>query len=199
MPVVEIDENELLRLRRLGETVSAMYKTPSAKRQLLGALKEVRPEDPAVKELDKPDPTESAIAEVRKEAADLRKQIEDDKAERENNSRLDAIKREQDTAFDALRRERWTEEGIAKVKAIMQEQGIASVAIAAKWIESQMPIQQPATPSSGGWNFMDGVSAAEGDADLRRLIETKGENEGLLRKMAGEAISEIRGQSGARR
>ncbi len=197
---VEVDETELLRLRRLGETVGAMTKSPSAKRKLLEALKDVRPDDPSVKELERPDPIESGFEELRKANADLRKQIEDDKADRERSTKLDGIKRQQDDGFAKLKQARWTDDGIAKVKAIMEEKGILDVEIAAKWIESQMPpTPDPVTPGGhGGWNFSDAL-AGETDADLKRLIESKGENDGLLRKMAGEAIAEVRGQSGARR
>jgi len=200
MPQIEIDEAELLRLRRTGEVVASMYKSPSAKRKLLEALKDVRPDDPAVKELEQPDPVMDRFSALEKANADLRKQIEDDKAEREKNAKLDAIQREQNAGFDQLRREQWTDDGIAKIKAVMEEKGILDVAIAANWVKSQMPppadIAMPGGTS--GWNFADAL-ATESDADLKRLIETKGENEGLLRKMAGEAIAEVRGVTGARR
>lgn len=200
MALTEVDETELLRLRRLGETVGAMTKSPSAKRKLLEALKDVRPDDPSVKELERPDPVEARFDELTKSNAELRKQIEDDKADREKNTKLDGIKRQQDEGFARLRQARWTDDGIAKVKAVMEEQGILNVEIAAKWIESQMPPPaDPVTPGGyGGWNFADAL-ATETDADLKKLIDSKGENEGLLRKMAGEAINEVRGQSGARR
>ena len=74
--IVEIDEAELLRLRRTGETVSAMIKSPTAKRKLLEALKDVRPDDPSVKELERPDPVEARFDELTKANADLKKQIE---------------------------------------------------------------------------------------------------------------------------
>ena len=200
MALTEVDEVELLRLRRLGETVGQMTKSPTAKRKLLEALKDVRPDDPSVKELERPDPVEQRFEELAKSNADLRKQIEDDKAEREKNTKLDSIKRQQDDGFARLRQARWTDDGIAKVKAVMEEQGILNVEIAAKWIESQMPpAAEPVTPGGhGGWNFADAF-ATETDADLKKLIESKGNNEGLLRKMTGEAIAEVRGQSGARR
>lgn len=200
MPQVDIDEAELLRLRRTGEVVSAMYKSPSAKRKLLEALKDVRPDDPAVKELETPDPVQDRFAKLEAELAAERKARADSDAERERSSKLDAIQREQNAGFDQLRRERWTDDGIAKVKSVMEEKGILDVAIAAKWVESQMPppadIAMPG--GTGGWNFADAL-AGESDVDLKKLIDSKGENEGLLRKMAGEAIAEVRGNSGARR
>jgi hypothetical protein len=200
MALTEVDEVELLRLRRLGETVGQMTKSPTAKRKLLEALKDVRPDDPSVKELERPDPVEQRFEELAKSNAEMRKQIEDDKAEREKNTKLDSIKRQQDEGFARLRQARWTDDGIAKVKAVMEEQGILNVEIAAKWIESQMPPSaEPVMPGGhGGWNFADAL-ATETDADLKKLIESRGDNDGLLRKMAGEAINEVRGQSGARR
>lgn len=199
MALTEVDETELLRLRRLGETVGAMTKSPSAKRKLLEALKDIRPDDPSVKELERPDPVEQRFDELAKANAELRKQVEDDKSERERSAKLDDIKRQQDDGFAKLRQARWTDDGIAKVKAVMEEQGILNVEIAAKWIESQLPPpSEPVMPGGhGAWNFQD--SLTDGDVDLKKLIESKGENEGLLRKMAGEAILEVRGQSGARR
>ncbi len=200
MALTEVDETELLRLRRLGETVGAMTKSPSAKRKLLEALKDVRPDDPSVKELERPDPVEERFDALTKSNAELRKQIEDDKAQREQDAKYGEIKRQQDEGFARLRQARWTDDGIAKVKAVMEEQGILNVDIAAKWIESQMPPPaDPVTPGGyGGWNFADAL-ATETDADLKKLIDSKGENDGLLRKMAGEAILEVRGSTGGRR
>ena len=199
MPTVDIDETELLRLRRLNDTVNSMTRSPSAKRKLLEALKDVHPDDPAVKELEKPDPTEDRFTKLERELAEERKARADSDAEREKNLKLDSIRREQDAGFAELARAKWTPDGIAKVKAVMEEKGILDVAIAAKWIESQMPPADPVTPGGyGAWNFSDAM-AGESDVDLKKLIESKGENEGLLRKMAGEAIAEVRGQPSARR
>ena len=115
MPSVEIDEAELLRLRRIGDTVGAMSRSPSAKRKLLEALKDVNPEDPAVKELDKPDPTEDRFSKLERELADERAARAADKLETEKNSKLDKIRSEQDAGFAALRRDKWTEIGRAHV------------------------------------------------------------------------------------
>lgn len=200
MPQVEIDEAELLRLRRTGEVIASMYKSPSAKRKLLEALKDVQPNDPAVKELEQPDPVMDRFAKLEKELADERKARADSDAEREKNSKLDTIRREQDEAFAELRRQKWTDAGIAKVKETMEEKGVLDVMLVARALERDLlPQPEIAMPGgSGGWNFADAL-ATESDADLKRLIDTKGENEGLLRKMAGEAIAEVRGVTGARR
>lgn len=194
MPHVEIDEADLLRLRRVSERVGKMSANPSAKRKLLEALKEVEPDDPSVKELDRVDPMEKRFADLEKKNQELAAQIADDKTARDRDDKLGRIQQEQEAGFAQLRAEKWTSEGIDKVKKVMEEKGILDVAIAAKWIESQMPPQNPVTPGGGpSWNLMPTASELDASADLKALIETKGENEGLLRKMAFDAIGEVRG------
>ncbi len=188
--IVEIDEAELLRLQRTGSTVADMFKSPGAKRKLLEALKEVRPDDPAVKELEKADPTEARFADLEKKNSDLQARIDADKSEREKQDKLAVIQAEQSRGFAQLRTDKWTDEGIAKVKEVMEQKGILDVAIAAKWIESQMPKQAPIQQSGSGWNFME--PPVDQNDDYKKLIESKGENDSLLRKLAGEAINEVR-------
>lgn len=188
---VEIDEAELLKLQRTNSTLSDMFKAPKAKRKLLEALKEVRPDDPAVKELETPDPNEARFAELEKQNKDLATQIAADKEQREKNEKLAAIQAEQERGFAVLRAAKWTDDGIAKVKKVMEDKGILDVAIAANWIESQMPKQAPIQQNGSGWNFME--MPTDQNDDYKQLIESKGENDSLLRKMAGEAINEVRG------
>ena len=195
MPVektVEIDEAELLRLRRTSDTVSRMIKDPSAKRQLLQALKTVNPDDPSVKELDRPDPVEARFEALQTELAAEKKARLEAEATREQNAKLDKIRAEQEAGFGELRKANWTQDGIEKVRAVMQEKGILDVAIAAKWIESQMPPQNPIAPTGSSWNFAEMPPEGSND-DFKRLMDSKGEDDSLLRKMAGEALVEVRG------
>lgn len=189
--LVEIDEAELLRLRRIEGTLGAIVKNKGARKQLAAALKVVNPEDPLAKEADVVDPDEQRFTDQNKKIEALQKQLEDDKTSREHASKMDAIKAEQDRAFDALRNEKWTQEGIDKVRKVMEDKGILDVAIAAKWVESQMPPQNPISPTSNSLaNFLN---PPKEDEDMKKLWETKGENDSLLMKMAGEALSDIRG------
>lgn len=190
--IVEVDEAELLRLRRTENTLKQVIAIPAAKKQLGLALRHVAPDDPIAKAAEQVDPNEARFDELAKKNAELEQQLKDDKAEREKTARLDGIKSEQERGFQALRDDRWTEDGIAKVKKVMEDKGILDVAIAANWIKSQMPPQNPLDPSAGGnWNFMS--VPKEGDDDLKALIESKGENTPLVHKMAMDAISEVRG------
>ncbi len=76
----------------------------------------------------------------------------------------------------------------------MEDKGILDADIAAAYFEKQHPPQAPVTPGgSGAWNFMD--MPADGDADLKKLVETKGESEQLIQKMAIDALNDVRGAS----
>lgn len=192
--IVEVDEAELLSLRRVQKTVGSMLNSPSAKKKLASALKEIAPDDPLSKEADKVDPTEQRFAELEKRNQDLEQKLKDDTDKRERDIKLDGIRREQEAGFDRLRQAKWTQDGIDKVKKLMEEKGILDVEIAAQYIESKMPPQNPITPhGTGGWNFLE--QPKDTDADLKSLIESKGENTSLLMKMAGDAINEVRGTS----
>lgn len=196
MPQVEIDEADLLRLRRLDKTVGTILSNPAARKKLAAATKEILPEDPLSKEADAVDPVEQRFDALTKRNDELAKQIADDKSSRERDAKLDELKRTQDRGFDALRADKWTEDGIQKVRAVMEEKGILDVQIAAKWVESQMPPQNPITPGgSGAWGFMDPPREGDLDSFVKGLKESKGENDLLVNRRAQDAIAEMRGSS----
>ena len=87
MPMVEVDEVQLQQSHKLKQTVENWLKNPKAKRKILEAQKLVDPKAD-IPELDEPDPIEALRAESTKEIADLKKQIEEDKANRERDGRL---------------------------------------------------------------------------------------------------------------
>ena len=193
MPTAEIDEVELLRLRRQDQTVHALMANPKAKRKVLEAYREHDP-NARIPELDAEAAAAAPVNELTKTVADLRKEIADDKAEREKKIRLDALNGTVEGGMAKLRREGWQDEGLAEVRKIMDEKGILDPEIAAAYYEKQHPPQTPATPSGvGGWNFVENVQ--DGEADLKKLLDSKGNNEALADKMAREALTEVRGAS----
>ena len=179
MPTAEIDEVELA--------------NPKAKRKVLEAYREHDP-NARIPELDAEAAAAAPVNELTKTVADLRKEIADDKAEREKKIRLDALNGTVEGGMAKLRREGWQDEGLAEVRKIMDEKGILDPEIAAAYYEKQHPPQTPATPSGvGGWNFVENVQ--DGEADLKKLLDSKGNNEALADKMAREALTEVRGAS----
>jgi hypothetical protein len=197
MPQVDIDEGELLRLRRIEGTVGAIVKNPVAKKALAKALKEVNPDDPLAKEADRVDPMEARFNALEEQNAALKKQVEDGETTRQKDARLAQLKDDQDRGFQSLKTSNWTDEGIKKVREVMEEKGILDVAVAAAWVEKQMPpSQNPVMPgSSGSWGFFDAPPGDGADKFVEQLLATKGESVPLVHNRAMEAIAELRGPS----
>jgi hypothetical protein len=79
----------------------------------------------------------------------------------------------------------------------MDAKGILDPEDAALIFERDNPPPPPAMPGgSGPWNFME-PSPESGD-DIKKLIESKGENGLLLDKMVREGLAEVRGTQGRR-
>lgn len=191
--IVEITEEELLTHRQLQSVVGKIMSNPKAALLVEQARKLVDPNAPTPRiEQDKllNEPVEA----IKKEFEDFKKQQAEEKAEFEKKTRLEALNGTVTAGLAKLRRDGWTDDGIKEIEKLMEEKGILDPEIAAAYHEKMHPPQTPLTPGgSGAWNFME--LPTDGDADLKKLIETKGESPGLLDKMARDALNEVRGQS----
>lgn len=189
--MAEIDEVELMRLRKQDQTVHALMGNPKAKKKIFEAYKEANP-NARIPELEMEEAAREPVMKLEQTVADLQKQIADDKAEREKQAKLSALTGNIDKGKAKLRKDGWTDEGIGAVEKIMEERGILDIEVAAAFYEKQNPPQVPATPRGmGGWNFIEQVNDSE--ADLKKLLDTRGNNEVLADKMAREALNEFRG------
>jgi hypothetical protein len=190
MATIEIDEAEFLRGKKAREFVETLWANPKARRRMLEAQREVKPDDPMVKELERPDPVEERFAALAKKLDDQEKAMADDKATREQAEKLSAFKKQRDDGFDALRREGWTDKGLEGVEELMTKKGILDPLDAAAIWEKANPPQNPLTPRSGAWNFLEPTGG--GDEDLKKLIDSRGESNPLLDKIIHDAISDVR-------
>lgn len=190
--VVELDEAEYLRLTGLNNFAHKMLSHPEAGKLVEQAGKLV---DPNLKtpRLDAAAQAAAPVQSVAGELAALRKQMEDDKAEAARNQTLNALRAQRDSGISALRSQGWTDDGIKGVEKLMEEKGILDPLDAAAIFEKHHPPQNIAMPgSSGGWNFLDGMTADDSDADLKKLIETKGEVDSVSDHIARKALHEVR-------
>ena len=193
MAAVEVDEVELLRLRKQDQTVQHIWGNPKARRKIQEAVKEADP-NMRIPELEIEEAAKAPVMALEKTVADLQKQIADDKAEREKNDKLNALNTSVESGFGKLRKSGWTDDGLVEVKKLMEERGIIDPEIAAAYYEKQHPPQVPATPSGvGAWNF--GEVADDTDAYSKALMASKNaaENDSLVMREAGKALQEIRG------
>lgn len=193
MPTLEIDEEELRRLKTLEGTLAGIMKHPEAGKLVERAHRMVDEKAPTPR-LDATKHVDERFETLQQQLAEERKLREADKQERENAQKLESLQRQHDRGFEKLRRDGWTDEGVDSVKKLMEEKGILDPMDAAAIYEKQHPPQTPVSSSgSGSWNFL--AVPDDGDADIKALIVAKGENEPLLQKMAATALNEVRGSS----
>ena len=193
MPLLEIDEVELKRLKSMETQLGSILKSPAARKKLAAAVKDVNPKDPLAAEADAVDPVEQRFTDLQNQLAAERKAREDAEAKRTQDARLGELSTLRTNGIARLRQEKWTDAGITAVEKLMEDKGILDPLDAAAIYERDHPPQNPISPASrsGGWNFME--PPAETETELKQLIETKGENIPLVDKMAWGAIQEVRG------
>ncbi len=189
---VEIDEEELLSLRKLKGTIGTILANPKGKLLVQQAHKLVDPKA-VTPELDQVEVVNEPVNELRQELAALKADREEEKRQREHDAKIAALSTTIDSGIARLKQQGWTEEGIAGVRKIMDENGITNPEIAANHYEKLHPPQMPATPSgTGAWNFLEQPEDGE-DVFLKGLLETKGESNLLLDKKIRDTLQDIRG------
>ena len=194
----EIEESELLAHRNVTALFNEMLANPAVRSQLLPLVKKTRP-NAAIPEVDAAAPLQGALSELRTEIDAVKKAREEDKAERE----LAAKRREWEAGWEkqrsALRQAGWTDDGIKQVEEHAEKEGIPNLRAAAADWEKLHPPGEPVQPNGfGTWGFFDGA-AEESDGFLKKMMESRGEDEGAVQREAMKALQEHRSASGGRR
>ena len=195
MAVKEIDEAEYNNLVALRGVASKIVANPTARRLLEQAQKTVDPNAPTPfldQEKLQNEPLNTLKTEMQKEIDALKKEREDEKRE----ATLQAIADRQATDFAKLRKSGYTDEGIAALQKLMEEEGITKVNNAVAIFERNNPPPAPSTPSGGltgsAWGFAD--VNADSDKSIQELIASKGNSESVVDRMAAQALNDFRSQ-----
>jgi hypothetical protein len=192
MPKVEIEETAFQQSEALRQTVAGMLANPKARKLVLEAQKEAFPGTP-VPELDSQKPFNDGLDAIGKRLDAMNKALEDDKAEREKQKNLDELRLAFSKNRTKLANQGWTDEGITGVEKLMEERGIFDHEVGAALFEKLHPPGDPATPTGfNTWNFFD--TPKEGEDNLKKLLDSKGEDDAVLRTMVNEALADVRGQ-----
>jgi len=193
MPKVEVDEAEILEARRMREVLQKITADPKRKARLELLHKEVDPNVPTPTN-DLMKPVDDAVTAMSTRVTELEKKLEEEKKESEKQRNLAQLSQRVDDGLASLKRAGWMDEVIAKVKAIMEEKGLLDVDDAVAIFERRNPPPAPIAPGhSGAWNFIDDAAAVDADADIKRMIETKGNSDSLLNTMVNKTLLEVRG------
>lgn len=193
--MVEVDETELLNSRGVVATVQAMMRNPESRRRVLEAQKIVNP-DAVIPELDAAKPYVAELKTIGESVSALNKRLDDEAAAREAEKRTNAFASAWEEQKANLRAQGYSDEGIAKIEEHAKTEGIPSLRAAAADFDRLHPPAAPVSP--GGYNTWDFFKApADDDTDMKKLLESRGEDEGLIRNMVDKTLVDIRG--GARR
>lgn len=175
----------------MNQTLASVLAHPEAGKLAEKAVKMVNPNIKTPR-LDQEAAAQAPVQDLQKQIADIQKQLADSAARAEQDKTLNALAETRSRGLAQLRREGWTDEGIAQVEKLMETKGILDPLDAAAIHEKHNPPPPPSNPTgTGAWNFMESV-ADDSDADLKKLIEGKGQDEFLADQMARKALHETR-------
>jgi hypothetical protein len=189
MPTVDIDEVELQRYKTLETTVQGLLKNPKARRKLLEAQKEAHP-DLSIPELDAEKPVQDEITKLRTELDEDRKLRAKEKEEEKAESSKKELNAKWEEGRLFARQNGYNEEGLKALEDFMQKEGVFSHRIGMAAFEKEHP-QEQVIASSTDWNFFE---QPEGDGKdlMSKMLETKGEDDSILRKMTQQALTDTR-------
>ena len=192
MAKIEVDEEEIRSASALRGAVATLWANPEARKLIQKAQKLV---DPKAKtpDLDQDEAIHAPVAAIEKKFDEYVAKTEAEKAEAAKTAKIADMQRLEADGIAALRRAGWMDEGIKAVKAKMDEKGLLDPLDAAKLLDaSQMP-QTPVTPGGhGAWNFTE--VPTEGADFIKKLIETRGQNDMVVDNEARNVLAEVRGQ-----
>lgn len=192
MAKVEIEEHEFLNNQKLQNTVKKMLENKDSRELVQKAYKIVDP-NASVPEIDTKVATENAAAAAQKVVDDFRKEQTELRAKEAADRNMADLTGRWNKGRAALKSQKYTEEGIAAVEKLMEERGIADHGDAQIIFERLHPPSAVADPSPGAWGFMDKNGTDSSAEDMKRLFESRGEDEGILRKMVNQTLKEVRG------
>lgn len=169
MPLQEIEQDELNRLRLHQALLDKIGGNAKTRGKLMEIIKELNPAA-VIPEVDAKNEVLAEVAKTKDELTALRKQLADEK-EAEKKAKLQ-------TQFDdtisggrkKLKDEGFTDEGIADIEKLMEARGIADYDAAAALFERTRPKEDTVTPTDFGksWNF---TKPEESDKDHQMLMK----------------------------
>ncbi len=177
-----VDESELLGMANIVRATREIMAHPQARKMLLNAQKIVSP-NAVIPEIDAAAPVHAAIEEIRAELAAARQERE----EESNAKKLDAFKQQ----WEEQRQTLLARYDAATVEAIQQHaeaEGIPSLRVAAAdWEKHVAPARESGNP------FAVDIFNPSQDADeIKRLMETRGDDERAVNTMIGKALADAR-------
>lgn len=195
MAKAEIDETELVQQRNVAGLLQDIVNHPVHGPAFFKAKKELRPNWPkgTHEQLTEEKSTFSA------DLSDIRRELAEAKAEREREKTLSSFMTGWEKQRAVLRKNGYTDEGIEAVERLAQERGIVDLEAAEALFAKLHPPEPPVTPSGfGTWDFFD-PAQGEKDSYIKKLFDTRGEDDNAALSEAKKAIQDMRAQQQGQR
>ena len=195
MPKIEVEETDFLKGQNLRRTVEKMLANPKSAKLLKLAETEI---DPSIThpELEMERVVEERVGALAKTVTDFITESKTQREKDESERRLDKLATSIDAGIAKLRSEEGlTDEGEKALRELMVKKGETDVFDAWAVFQRHNPPPPPAAPSSG--RMFDVISAAKSGDDefIKGMIESRGDNQALVDKVAWDAINEVRSAS----
>jgi len=195
MPKVEIEEADLLANQQLAKAIQSMMANPDARKKLLEAQKIINPT--AVTPKDYQDEVMAEVAKEREARLALEKKIEDDKKAEETDRKTKEFLASWESAKSRLRDKYpdLNDKGIEEIENLAKTRGIPDLEAAGALFRELHPPATPEHPSGpSGFNLFDAPQQDNIRDDMKKLMESGGENQQVLDKMIRETLADVRGQ-----
>jgi hypothetical protein len=195
MPKVEIEEADFLANQQLAKTIQSMMGNPEARKKLLEAQKIVNPQ--VVTPKDYQDEVLSEIAKEREARLALEKKIEDEKKAAETEAKTREFLSSWESAKARLRDKYpdLNDKGIEEIENLAKTRGIPDLEAAGALFRELHPPATPEHPSGpSGFNLFDTPQQDDLKDDMKKLMESGGENQAVLDKMIRDTLGQIRSQ-----
>ena len=193
MAIVQIDEADLLQYRQLHGAAQAILANPESRKLLQKAQKIVNPQA-RIPEVEIEERVQAEVGGVREELAKLTKRLDEDAQARQTTAQAAEITATWDKQKADLRRRGFTDDGIRKIEEHALAESIPNLRAAANDYLAQNPPPAPEAPSGfGSWDFFG--EAREKDTYVEKMIEARGDNDGLLNKEIAATLTEFRSQN----
>lgn len=189
--IVEVTEEEYLRLNQLNGFANQIMGNPKAAVLLEQAAKIVRP-DIRTPRLEQEQAAAAPFVAITESLQKLNERMDAEAAARAEQNTIAAANAKRNEGIIALRKQGWNDAGIAEIEKVMTEKGIADPVDAAIVFERRYPPPTPSMPGSNGtFNFNETMHSAKPDEDIKSLLKTRGREMNGLNAISDKMISDV--------
>lgn len=190
MAKIEVEESDLVALRRVNTFAETALNNPKTRRQMLEIQKALNP-DAVIPEIDATDHVMNAVNAVSAKVDSMMTALTARDTAADDARRTSALQEKMAAGQKMLRDHGYNEEGITKIEALMLAEGIVSYAAGLALFERQNPAPPPADNSRPG-RFGDMSGNDVQTDDFKKLWDSQGQSEEWLQESLRNVRSEFR-------